>query len=188
MGEDLDLVIHPLLADRWPDFERLFGKNGACGGCWCMWYFQSNKEYEQMKGEGSRNAMRAKVESGAVPGLLGYADGAPVGWCALGPRSSYPRLGRMRIFAAVDEQPVWSVVCFFVARPFRRRGVTRKLLIAALAYAREHGAMIVEAYPVDKEKATDIYAYTGLASTFRALGFTEVARRSPSRPIMRYTL
>lgn len=184
----LEIQVHPATAERWPDLERLFGPKGACGGCWCMWWRQRGKEYAQLRGEQNRALLQQIVQSGQEPGLLAYANGQPVGWCALAPRSAYIRLEHTRIFRPVDEQPVWSVVCFFVAKAYRWQGVTRRLLVEALAYAREHGAMILEAYPVEPRSGSspDVYAYPGLASTFRSLGFLEVARRSETRPVMRY--
>jgi GNAT superfamily N-acetyltransferase len=186
----LEIVVRPVTAERWADVERLFGKNGACGGCWCQWWHQTPTEYTALHGEGNRLLLKQSVESGAEPGLLAYVGEQPVGWCAVGPRHSYSRLARTRILQPVDDQPVWSVVCFFVARPFRRQGVTRALLAAAVGYAREHGAVILEGYPVEPAngKTPDVYAYPGMASTFRSVGFVEVARRSPTRPIMRYVL
>jgi len=177
---------HPLVAERWPDLERLFGPRGACGGCWCMYWRLPRREYEAIRGEGARVALKGLVESGAAPGILAYADGAPIGWCSLGPRETYPVLESSRILKRVDEQPVWSIVCFFVARVWRRKGVTVRLLQAAVDYAREHGAKIIEGYPVEpKDLRPDAFVYTGIASAFRKAGFVEVARRSDTRPIMR---
>lgn len=186
----LEVVFHPLTADRWGDFETLFGPRGACGGCWCMWWRLTHREFEARKGEKNRRAMRERVESDEVPGLIAYAGEAPVGWCAVAPRETYPRLGRSRILKPVDHEPVWSIVCLFVAKAFRRRGVSRALIEAATAHAREEGARIVEGYPVEptKDEMPDVFAFHGLASAFREAGFEEVARRSETRPIMRWTL
>jgi hypothetical protein len=129
----LPLEVHPLTPERWPDLEALFGVRGACGGCWCMHWFLKRAEYEAQKGEGNRAALRAKVESGEVPGLLAYLDGRPAAWCAVQPRHRYPTLERSRTLARVDDEPVWSVVCLFVARAYRRKGVTLALLRAAPA-------------------------------------------------------
>jgi GNAT superfamily N-acetyltransferase len=134
--------------------------------------------------------MKKIIDSGQVPGILVYANGRPVGWCSIGPREVYPRLERSRILKRVDDQPVWSVVCFFVTRSHRRKGLATKLLKAAVEYARKRGAGIVEGYPVEpkKDSMPDVFAYHGLASAFRKAGFREVARRSQTRPIMRYFL
>ena len=184
------LEVHPLTPRRWPDLEKLFGPRGACGGCWCMYWRLPRKEVERRKGEGNRRLLRKLAGSGTPPGLLAYLDGEPVGWCALAPREVYPVLGRSRVLARVDEKPVWSVVCFFVARRHRSRGVSRALVRAAVAFARKHGAKIAEGYPVEprKGRAPDVFLWTGLPGTFLTAGFKEVARRSPTRPILRRAL
>jgi hypothetical protein len=118
---------------------------------------------------------------------MAYADSKPVGWCAVAPRPVHERLANSRILAPVDEQPVWSVTCFFVARPYRRCGLTVPLLKAAVSHAANCGARLVEGYPVEpkKDSMPDVFAWTGIASAFRRAGFREVARRAPSRPVMR---
>lgn len=181
--------VHPLTPERWGDLERLFGERGAVGGCWCMWWRVTRSEFEKQQGEGNKAALKAIVKLGEVPGLLAYVDGEPIAWCSVAPRDAFPVLNRSRTLKPVDDQPVWSVVCFFVAKPFRRRGVMVRLLKAAVEYARSHGAQIVEGYPVEPKKASfpDVFAHTGLAAAFRETGFVEVLRRSETRPIMRYT-
>ncbi|MCZ7573174.1 MAG: GNAT family N-acetyltransferase [Ardenticatenaceae bacterium] len=184
------LQFRPVTAERWHDLESLFGERGACGGCWCMWWRVKRSEFEQQKGEGNRQALKTIVESGEVPGILAYAEGQPVAWCSVAPREHFPVLDRSRILKRVDEEPVWSVVCFFVARPFRGQGLMVALLRAAVDYAKAHGAQIVEGYPVEprQDRTPDAFAWTGLASAFRKAGFVEVLRRSESRPIMRYAV
>ena len=106
----------------------------------------------------------------------------------MAPRQAFPALERSRILKRVDDQPVWSVVCFFIAKTYRRQGLTVSLLRAAVKYARQQGARIVEGYPEDPKKANipPPFAFTGLASAFLQAGFVEVLRRSETRPIMRY--
>ena len=181
------LEFHPLTPGRWPDFERLFGERGACGGCWCMWWRLKRSAFERRKGARNKKAFRELVRKRDPPGLLAYVSGQPVGWCAVAPRESFPVLERSPTLRRVDDQVAWSVACFFVARPFRRRGLSVKLLRAAVDYAKARGARIVEGYPVEPRKTSmpDAFAWTGLVATFRRAGFKEVLRRSPSRPIMR---
>ena len=185
---DFKITIHPVTVERWKDFTRLFGKKGACGGCWCMFWRQTRAEFEKRKGEKNRRAMKRLVDSGQVPGLLAYADNEPVGWCSVGPREVYSALARSRVLKPVDDRPVWSLVCFFIAKEYRRRGLTVKLLKAAIDYTKKNGGNIVEGYPIDPKKKdyADTFAYTGLVSAFKKAGFTEVARHSETRPIMRY--
>lgn len=184
----VDLNIYPLTPDRWEELAALFGPRGAVGGCWCMWWRLNRSVYNQQKGAGNQAAFKAIVDSGAVPGLLAYAGGQPAGWISIGPREAFPALERSRVLKRVDDQPVWSVVCFFIDRAHRRQGVSLQLLKAAVAYAGQHGAQIVEGYPEEPRKgqAPDPFVFTGLASTFRQAGFVEVMRRSDTRPIMRY--
>jgi GNAT superfamily N-acetyltransferase len=147
-------------------------------------------EYERNKGDANREAFREIVASGAPVGLLAYADNEPVGWCAIAPREAYPTLERSRVLKRVDEQPVWSVVCFFIKRGFRRQGLSTRLLRASVAFAAERGARFVEGYPVEPRTSEmpPAFAWTGLAAAFRRAGFSEVARRSETRPIMRYEI
>lgn len=181
------VTFHVLTAKRWPDLEKLFGARGACGGCWCMWWRLRRAEFERQKGEGNRRAFRKLVRKGAEPGVLAYAGGEPVGWCAVAPREEYRVLANSRVLRPVDEQAVWSVTCFFILREWRRRGLSVKLLRAAADFARRRGAKIVEGYPVvaRKGKMPDAFAWSGLPGSFLGAGFREVARHSPVRPIMR---
>ncbi len=185
-----NLEFQALTPERWNDLENLFGERGACGGCWCMWWKMKRSEFHERKGKENKEAFKRIVAAGEVPGIIAYSDGEPVGWCALAPREEYPLLENSRTLKRVDDQSVWSVVCFFVAKPFRGQGVTKRLLEAALEHARKQGAKIVEGYPIDPKKKPmpAAFAYTGLVSAFRAAGFAEVHRRSDTRPIMRYLL
>lgn len=155
-----------------------------------MWWRIKRSLFNQQKGEGNREALRKIVDSGEVPGILAYAGGEPIGWCSVAPRETYLVLDNSRTLGRVDDKPVWSVVCFYVAKPFRRKGVTLRLLETAIGYVRDSGGKIVEGYPVEprKGKTPDAFAYTGLSSAFLKVGFIEVLRRSETRPIMRYSI
>lgn len=187
---DLDLHIFPATPERWLELEALFGPKGACAGCWCMYWRLPRKVFEAQADEGNRQALKALMDAGEIPGMLAYDGETPVGWISIGPRQAFPVLGRSRILKPVDDRPVWSVVCFFVTRNYRRKGITVELLKAAVGFAASQGAHIVEGYPVEpkQEKVAPVFIYTGTASAFRQAGFTEVARRSETRPIMRYTI
>lgn len=183
----MDLAFHPLTAERWPDLEQLFGPRGACGGCWCMVWRLPRAIFDQQKGEGNRAALQALVAAGESPGILAYLGEAAVGWCAIAPREVYPALARSRVLRPLDAQPVWSVTCFFVARQVRGQGVSVQLLQAAVAFAAARGATLVEGYPMVPQNETmpAAFAWTGTLSAFLQAGFTEAARHSEKRPIMR---
>lgn len=155
-----------------------------------MWWRIKRSQFAKQQGAGNKKALKGIIDSGEVPGLLFYAGGEPVAWCSVAPREQFPVLDRSRTLKRVDDEPVWSIVCFFVAKPFRRKGASIRLLRAAVDYAREQGARIVEGYPVEPRKSNmpDFSAFTGLASVFREVGFLEVLRRSETRPIMRYVI
>lgn len=183
----VSLAFQPLTPKRWHDLETLFGKQGACGGCWCMWWRLTRSQFNKQKGLGNKKALKNIVDSGEIPGIIAYASGQRAAWCSVGPRESYPTLERSRVLKRVDDESVWSVVCFFIARPFRSRGFMVPLLKGAVEYAEKHGARIIEGYPIDpKKKMPSFVLYTGLASAFQKSGFVEVLRRSETRPIMRY--
>jgi GNAT superfamily N-acetyltransferase len=183
-----DLKYFPLTPDLWNDFETLFGERGACGGCWCMLWRLKRSEFESGKGDGNRNAMRAIVESGVVPGILAHAKGKPIAWCSVAPREDYPALERSRIMKKIDEIPVWSISCFFIDKAYRKQGVSTWLIQAAIDYVKRRGGNTLEAYPVEPKKkhTPPAFAWTGLASAFKKVDFIECARRSETRPIMRY--
>lgn len=186
---ELQLSFAPLTTQNWDAFEQLFGKRGACGGCWCMWFRLSNDDFKRQKGDANKSAMRSLVEAGRIPGILAFHGDVPVGWCSVSRRQEFPRLQRSRILKAIDEQPVWSIVCFFIAREYRGKGVSTCLLEEAIAFVKAQGGTIIEGYPLEpKQKVPDLFAYYGLASSFQKAGFVEVARRSAGRPIMRYVI
>jgi GNAT superfamily N-acetyltransferase len=176
-----------LTPDRWIDLEQLFGERGACGGCWCMWWRLTRSTFNEQKGEKNKAAFKGLVDSGDPPGILAYANGTAIGWCAVAPRETYPALERSRVLKRIDDQPVWSIVCLFIARPYRRKGVSVELVNAAADYVGKRGGKIVEGYPVEprKDEMPDAFAWTGIASAFRKAGFVERERRSETRPIMR---
>jgi GNAT superfamily N-acetyltransferase len=184
------MEVAPVTDERWDDLVALFTRPGPRGGkpvtngCWCMFWRREPAAFRRGWGGGNRAAMRRLVREGREPGLLAYADGEPVGWISIAPREEFVRLERSRVLKRVAERPVWSVVCFYLHRDWRRRGVGSALLRGALEYAREKGAEVVEAYG---SKPTDEDPFTGLESIFLDAGF-EVVRRGGRRSILRLAL
>jgi len=184
------LKFFPVTKDHWDDFEKLFGQRGACGGCWCMWWRLTRKEYDRQKGAGNKKAMKKIILSGDIPGILAYADNQPIAWCSVAPRDKFPSLDRSRVLKRVDDLPVWSIVCFYIARDYRHKGLSVRLLKEAKKYCKARNVEILEGYPTEprKDLMPDAFAWTGLSSAFKQAGFKEVARRSATRPIMRCRL
>lgn len=194
MGKDrvaqppANLQFHPVTPDRWGDLVQLFGERGAYGGCWCMWWRVTRAQFSKNGNKGNKRAIKRPVDSGEPPGILAYDGDQPVAWCSVGPRETYPPLQRSPNLKKVDEEPVWSIVCFYVAKPYRGQGMMTRLLQAAVEYAKKNGARIVEAYP-EESPSSGLHGYAGFmgfTSTFRKSGFKEILRRSRRQPIMRY--
>ena len=185
---EAELAIHPLTRDRWDDLVTLFDRPGDPRGCWCMFWRVRGREFEELWGSGARAAFHEVVDQGPPPGLLAYRGGAPVGWCAVAPRESYPRILRSRSIGPLEDAPAcWAVVCFYVVRGERRGGVAAALLEAAVDFAGGHGATSVEGYPKDtggaRKGANELFV--GSMAMFQEAGFEEAARNSPQRPVMR---
>ncbi len=191
-----ELEIHPLTPKRLPDLASLFDQGGDPKWCWCSFFRLRNVDFAGATPASNRRVLEKAVSTTArerrAPGLIAYRGGEVVGWVSLGPRDDYERLKHSRILAPVDDKPVWSIVCFVVGRKARGQGVARAMLDAAVQYAREHGATLLEAYPVETEgqKVPAAHAYKGTVSMFEHAGFEVVERRkhnrsSPVRPIVR---
>ncbi len=182
------LEFHPATAEYWKDLEALFGERGAYGNCWCMWWRMKRSEFDKQLGREKKQALKDIVDTNQVPGILAFANGEPIAWCSVAPRETFASLERSQTLKRVDEEPVWSIVCFFVAKPYRRQGLMVMLLRAVIDYAKANGAKIVEGYPVEPRDnyLPDVSSFTGLVPAFKEVGFVEVLRRSEKRPIMRY--
>jgi len=186
------MIIHPLTPERWDDLVTLFGpERGAHGGCWCMWWRMTSAAFEKAARADRREGFRDIVKGGAPTGVLAYDGKTPVGWCAVGPRETLPKLMRSRVAKPLDGDigKVWMINCFFVDRRHREAGLMRVLIAGAVGLARDSGAQAVEACPIEPARPL-IWgeAFVGIASVFSQAGFEEVARRSPTRPLMRKTV
>ncbi|MCW5729386.1 MAG: GNAT family N-acetyltransferase [Alphaproteobacteria bacterium] len=170
----------------WPLVERLFGSNGACGGCWCMWWRlpRGGKAWEAAKGEGNRRALQRLVEQGACRAILAFQDGEPVGWCSFGPREDFPRIANSRKLRRARPAP-WSVNCFFIDRAHRKRGLSGLLLAAASEAAFRAGASAIEGYPVLPRDGDfpGTFAWTGLPGAFERAGFRRMDEDAGARAI-----
>jgi GNAT superfamily N-acetyltransferase len=180
-----DVEYFPLTLQRWADFEALMGKKGAYGGCWCMFWHLTRAEFSKASGEQNKQAMLTRLKLGQVPGILIYDNQTAVAWCAVAPRSAFAALERSRIFKRVDQAAVWSIVCFFIKEDMRNKGLMLKAIRAAVAYARQNGARILEAYPVEYDQhCSPLDLYMGVAQIFRKAGFQEVKRPPSSRHVI----
>ena len=188
------IEILPASADRFNDVEHALTGGGDGGSCWCQWWMLRAKDFDATTNEERRALLRDDVTASPASGLVVYVDGTPAGWVKVSPRPQQPRLARTRNFQLspepFDDPTVWAITCFVVRREYRRHGLSERLLDAAVDHARTHGARIVEGYPVDTDatRASSNSLFHGALSTFLGAGFVEVARPTPSRPIVSLAL
>jgi GNAT superfamily N-acetyltransferase len=189
MSEQARIECMPLTPERWRDFATLFGRNGACAGCWCMYWRLPGPEWHAGCGSSNRRRFRAVVGRGREPGVIAYVNGEPAAWCAVAPREDFTRLERSPTRRRFDALATWSITCFFTARPHRHRGLMEVLLRAALEHARSQGAQVVEGYPAEKKSGrlgSGSAGYMGVASTFRRAGFALDTTVVNGRTMRRY--
>jgi hypothetical protein len=180
----LALTFHPVTPERLPGLARFLEQHGKFRYCACMRWRMPSSQFSRSTKEGRVDALGRLVQEETPIGVLAYLDQEPVGWCSVAPRETYPALERYRALPRLDDEPVWSVVCFFVSARRRRSGATLGLLKAAVDYAASQGAQIIEGYPV--EPGQRLYTYMGSPATFRAAGFRDVTPRGQARAVMRY--
>ena len=180
-----ELVIEPLSMSYWSAFADLLDQGGPAGRCWCV--APMGIDYRRRPVASNRAVFRKVVKQGPPPGLLALRDQLAVGWCRVTPRDTVPGLEAAFRTRRVDDVPVWSISCFYIRKGHRRAGIMTALITAAIEYARAAGAPALEAYPLDGAVSPSATS-TGYASTFARAGFSEIARRSPERPIMRLQL
>ncbi|MFE1666197.1 GNAT family N-acetyltransferase [Microbacterium sp. P02] len=185
-----DVAIVLAASPRFEDAQHAFSGGGDGLGCQCQWWTLTRSEFDASTPEERTELLRDEVNSGTPPGLIAYVDGEPAAWVRVGPRTRQPRLSRTRNFAATtepwDDPAVWAVTCFVVRKEHRGQGLNGRLLEAAVEFAREQGARVLEAYPIDaahsSRSANDLYY--GILSVFERAGFRETARPRPDRTIV----
>ena len=158
---------------RFDDFATVVGtQRPDARGCWCMSYRDS-----RVPNEGRPEYMRNECASDPGPGVLVYVDDVVAGWCSIAPRSGYRRLLNSRTIPILDERNAWIAVCFVVRAGYRRHGLMHDLLAGAVRHADEHGAEVVEGYPVETSgtRVDVISGYVGTVELFERAGFERAA-------------
>lgn len=187
LGATADRVqVVPAGTERWDDVVAVLGGSGE-RGCWCQAPRGLDTGPARHAPGGRRALLRAQLGIEPPAGMLAYLDGVVAGWVGFGPRPSLPRLEHSRTIPKIDDQPVWSIVCFNVRVGFRRQGIATALLDGVIDYARRSGAPGVEAYPVDPSggRVDTAFAFVGLTPMFERAGFEriiETAGHSAGRP------
>jgi GNAT superfamily N-acetyltransferase len=190
ISEENGFTCRELTKETWEDLVSLFGKHGASGGCWCMWFRATRKDWDENKGEGNQLRLKEIVDKQNPVGLIAYSGNNPVGWCAVAPRTDYEALARTKYYKAIDDKNTWSITCFFTNKTHRKMGVTRFLISEAIKYARNNGAEVLEAYPTIPKEAVipDVNGFRGFSQVFLDLGFSVASCQQENKPILRYDL
>ena len=188
------ITIEPATQSRFADAEHALTGGGDGASCQCQWWLMTNNEFEHTTRSEKEEILRTELGTTPSPALIAYVDGVAAGWIRVGPRIRQPKLARTRQFQASpspwDDPDVWAVTCFVIRREYRKQGLNRRLLDAAVEHARDSGARVLEAYPSDPsaKKIPTNDLYVGILSTFLAAGFHEVARPKPHRTIVQLEL
>lgn len=186
-----DLVAKVVGPGDWPTVDQFFGPKGLVEHCWCTYFRMTSKDYSGCRSAARRTMLADLIETGERVGVLGSVDDVPVGWIGVGPRLGFPRLGTSRaakLLKGDDPARIWSIVCVYLAREQRHRGLLRMLINKAVEWARDERADLIEAYPEDDrdpESGFDPASFHGRVSTFEACGFTVVEPRLQRRALVR---
>ncbi|MGB3831595.1 MAG: GNAT family N-acetyltransferase [Mesorhizobium sp.] len=191
----MDTTVRPVTAELWPDFEDLFGKQGACYGCWCTHFRLPPAVRRQNDRESNKDHIRARIEAGPPPGLLAFEEGRAVGWMQVGPRADVPEWNNAgRGSAPADpadaaDPGVWAISCFFIRSKARGKGLSHRLVADGIAFARENGARLLEACPMDLSRdSRSVGLFVGSSRVFEKAGFERLVERKAGRPLMRLVL
>jgi hypothetical protein len=191
----MSVTIAPLTPDLWLAFEDLFGRQGACFGCWCTYFRLPPAARRESNGARNRDLIKARVDAGPPPGLLSFEEGVATGWMQIGPRGDVPEWNNARRASApldpgdAADPAVWAISCFFIRNKARGQGLTHKLVAAGIDYARQNEARLIEACPMDLSKdSRSLGLFVGSTRVFHQAGFETVVTRRAGRPLVRYVL
>lgn len=194
---DGPLSVVPANHASFGDLQAIFGTRGPASRCQCQRYkLKPRESFASTPVEERSHRLRVQTSCGdpgstETSGLVAYLDGDPVGWCAVEPRCGYESMARQQKVPwsgrEEDKQDcsVWAITCLFARAGFRRRGISRTLVRAAVRFARDRGARAIEAYPMTTAHAIDEELHCGLLTTFLDAGFAEVTRPTKRRAVVR---
>jgi GNAT superfamily N-acetyltransferase len=197
-GTGTGVTVRPANQASWEDLQTVFGPRGEAHRCQCQWFKSPAAEWRALGLEDRAERLRGQTDCGVpsshtTSGLIAYLDGEPVGWCAVEPRTRYPRLLTSRVPWSGREESktdpdVWAVTCFVTRTGYRRQGVSRALAAATVDYARDRGARAVEGYPILVQPGQEFSwgeLFVGSRGIFADAGFREVSRPTERRVVMR---
>lgn len=172
----------PVTPETWPDFEKLFESRGGPKSCWCTVWRTVETPTTERPATAKKQEMKRRISSAEPVGLLGYLGSEPIAWCSIAPRHTY-RASMSDVMEGDETQNIWSMVCFFVSRPYRGQGMFQKMIRAAEEHAARNGATLLEGYPVDPDAPS--YRFGGFVPAFEQAGYEPVGRKGTRRHIVR---
>lgn len=185
----MKITTKELVPEMWREVEALFGKRGACGGCWCQaWRIEKGEKWQDVQGEPAKKRLRKDIKDGTTMAILAFDGESPVGWCTFGPRVSFARLDRAPSLKCDDPEDVWSIPCFFVISGYRKKGVATAMLSHALFAIKEKGGRIAEGYPSKPNRRGEYipaFSWTGTLSLFEKAGFKVAGNKEGGKVRMR---
>ncbi len=171
------LYYAPVDKSNWIDLENFFESKGAPHSCWCMVWRNMKEGGDRSNKTDKKDALKEYVAQDLPIGLLCYDGSEPIAWCSIAPRESYRELSGDNTIKGV-----WSLVCFYIKKEYRQKGITEELIAQAIEYAKNNGAKYLEAYPVDPDSPS--YRFMGFKPTFDKLGFDFKHKAGQRRYVM----
>lgn len=172
----------------WPAFEKLVEANGGIfGGCWCI-AFHLDPKGPKCQFKPYRETKERLVREGRAQAALVFDGENALGWCQFGRAVELPNIkNRKNYEAGLDHLPEWRLPCFFVGKGYRRRGIAKIALRAALEEISRLGGGTVEAYPYDTEavKTSSSFLHGGTVRMFLDEGFELVRPIGKSQWVVR---
>jgi GNAT superfamily N-acetyltransferase len=177
MNSPVKISVKPVDKSTWKDFEHLFESKGAPSYCWCMAWRAQGVESKKTDRPSRKKMMKKRISDNVPVGLLAYHHDMPIAWCSIAPRETYRKLDGDDTIS-----DVWSIVCFYIKKEFRKQGLTESLIKEARKFAKKNGAKYLEAYPVDPSSPS--YRFMGFKNTFKNLGFNFIKKAGQRRNVM----
>jgi GNAT superfamily N-acetyltransferase len=179
--------IHPVTEDRLDDWLAFFDTEAFAGkpewaACYCSEPHMhprgvAPEDAENRSWRQNREITSGLLRSGRSFGYLAYVDGKTAGWVNASKRSEYA-LYRLGDTGDPPDADVIGVSCFIIAPPYRRHGISAKLLDRVIADSGERGAIWIEGYPFKGERDDDAANFRGPRSLYDTFGFELAEERA----------
>ena len=131
--------------DRLPFFD-LFTRCGAENRCYCTaWYSQSWDAWDSAALQRNKQVRQDLFDRNVLDGVLAVREDIAVGWCQCIPRNSARLLTNM--YGKAEPDGV-AITCILIAPEFRKLGLSKMLIQAAVEGATAQGFRYLRCIPV----------------------------------------